>query len=141
MFDLLTSFVWTFRYFYSDPVHLVGEIDGTRIISTDVCEFLQIVPRKYPSLSLVSQKLYSNETLPFSESSQDVFRPGSTSPAAILFEATQLFAKKSPKADEYIRSIRSDLVSAIDTCIDAAGKEFEAFWQKSLLQVCDFRDF
>lgn len=34
------------RYFYSDPVYLLGEIDGTRIISKDTCEFLQKVPRQ-----------------------------------------------------------------------------------------------
>ncbi|KAI5475070.1 hypothetical protein MNV49_001946 [Pseudohyphozyma bogoriensis] len=106
----------TLKYFYSDPVHLIGEIDGTRILSSDSCEFLQLVP----------------------QSSQDVFKPGSTSPSAILFEAAQLFDKKSPKADEYIRGIRSDLVSAVDTCIDAAGREFEVQWQKSLLKAASF---
>ena len=69
------------------------------------------------------------------ESSQDVFRPGSASPSAILFEAAELFEKKSPKADEYIRNIRPELVGAVDTCIDAAGREFEAHWQKKLLRV------
>lgn len=69
------------------------------------------------------------------ESSQDVFRPGSASPSAILFEASELFEKRSPKADEFIRSIKSDLVAAVDTCIDAAGREYEVVWQKKLLRV------
>ncbi|KAL8276676.1 hypothetical protein RQP46_010944 [Phenoliferia psychrophenolica] len=106
----------TLKYFYPDPVFLVGEIDGTRIISSENCEFLQMVP----------------------QSSQDVFRPGSASPSAILFEAADLFDKKSPKADEYIRNIRPDLVGAVDTCIDAAGREFEAHWQKKLLRAATF---
>jgi hypothetical protein len=40
------------RYFYSDPVYLIGEIDGTRIISRDHCEFLQKVPRKFRFVEL-----------------------------------------------------------------------------------------
>lgn len=39
------------RYFYSDPVYLLGEIDGTRIVSRETCEFLQKVPRAYPNLA------------------------------------------------------------------------------------------
>jgi hypothetical protein len=74
-----------------------------------------------------------------SESSQDVFLPGSASPAALLFEASELFDKKNPKADENIRSIRSELVAAVDGCIDAAGREFEVFWQKELLKVSPMR--
>lgn len=76
-----------------------------------------------------------------SASSQDVFRPGSASPSAILFEAAEMFDKKSPKADEYIRAIRPELASAVDTCIDAAGREFEVYWQKKLLKVGRIIDF
>lgn len=67
-----------------------------------------------------------------------MFLPGSTSPAAILFEAMELFEKRSPKADEQIRMIRPELVSAVDTCIDAAGREFESHWQKKLLKAATF---
>ena len=52
-----------------------------------------------------------------------------------MYEAAELFDKRSPRADEYIRSIKSDLVAAVDTCIDAAGREFEVTWQKKLLKV------
>lgn len=34
------------RYYYAEPVVLVGEIDGTRIVSQDAHELLQIVPRE-----------------------------------------------------------------------------------------------
>lgn len=125
-----------FRYFYSDPVYLLGEIDGTRIISNEACEFLQIVPRQFYLSRLPYSKFFSTDFRNLLlESSQDVFRPGSASPSAILFEAAELFEKKSPKADEYIRNIRADLTSAVDTCIDAAGREFEVYWQKKLLKV------
>lgn len=73
--------------------------------------------------------------LDLADSSQEVFRPGSASPSAILYEAAELFERRSPKADEFIRSIRAELVGAVDTCIDAAGREFEVVWQKKLLRV------
>jgi hypothetical protein len=135
--DQLT-FAFFHRYFYSDPVYLVGETDGTRIISNENCEFLQIVPREPPSR--LSPRATTDRTL-LVESSQDVFRPGSASPSAILFEAAELFEKRSPKADEYIRNIRTELVAAVDTCIDAAGREFEVYWQKKLLRVRDILSF
>lgn len=64
-----------------------------------------------------------------------VFRPGSTSPAAILYDAWELFTRRSPKADELIRNIRPELASAVDDCIDAAGREWEPYWQRRLLNV------
>lgn len=33
-----------FRFFYADPIRLVTELDGTRIIGAEASEFLQIVP-------------------------------------------------------------------------------------------------
>lgn len=53
----------------------------------------------------------------------------------MLYEAMEEFDRKSPKADENIRSIRADLRSAVDTCIDAAGKEMDVYWQRRLLKV------
>ena len=32
------------RYFYDGWVHLLADIDGVRLITNDVCEFLQKVP-------------------------------------------------------------------------------------------------
>ena len=64
-----------------------------------------------------------------------MFRPGSVSPAAILFEAAEQFEKRSPKADESIRQIRADLILAVDMCIDAAGRDFDVYWQRKLMKV------
>ncbi|KZO95381.1 vacuolar protein sorting-associated protein 16 [Calocera viscosa TUFC12733] len=104
------------RYYYASPVHGVGEIDGVRIIGAEKCDFLQRVP----------------------PSTYAVFRPGSTSPGATLFDAMTHFEKKSPKADENIRSIRPELVAAVDACIDAAAQEWEPYWQKKLLNAASF---
>ena len=64
-----------------------------------------------------------------------VFQPGSSSPAAILYDAMEQFDRKSPKADEAVRSIKTDLADAVDTCVEAAGMEMDATWQKKLLKV------
>lgn len=101
------------RYDYSPAVILVGEIDGLRIVSSTTCDFVQKV----------------------ADSTLAVFRPGSTHPAAILFDALDQFDRKSPKADESIRTIRPDLASAVDTCIEAAGREPDVHWQRRLLKV------
>lgn len=46
--------------------------------------------------------------------------------------------KKSPKADENIRLIRSNLPDAVGTCVQAAGNEFDVHWQKQLLKAASF---
>ncbi|KAF8587239.1 vacuolar protein sorting-associated protein 16 [Ramaria rubella] len=104
------------KYFYSGTVHTVSEMDGVRIVGPDTCEFLEKVP----------------------VSTFSIFRPGSTSPAAILYDAWEHFTRRSPKADEHIRSIRPELASAVDDCIDAAGREWEPFWQRRLLNAAKF---
>jgi hypothetical protein len=68
-------------------------------------------------------------------STLSVFRPGSASPAAILFDAYEHYTRRSPKADEQVRAIRPDLAAAVDECIDAAGHEWEPYWQRRLLNV------
>lgn len=70
-----------------------------------------------------------------SASTLSIFRPGSTSPSAILYDAWESFTQRLPKADESIRSIRPELAAAVDECIDAAGQEWEPFWQRRLLNV------
>lgn len=64
-----------------------------------------------------------------------IFRPGSTSPSAILYDAWESFTQRLPKADESIRSIRPELAGAVDECIEAAGQEWEPYWQRRLLNV------
>ncbi|WVW83415.1 hypothetical protein I302_105435 [Kwoniella bestiolae CBS 10118] len=101
---------------YPPSAYILGEIDGVRIISSGTCEFVQ----KVPDCTLA------------------VFSPGSSHPAAILYDALDHFERKSPKADESIRSIRPDLANAVDTCVDAAGREIEVTWQRRLLKAAQF---
>lgn len=111
---LVGPFGDTLSFFYPGPTFIIGEPDGVRILGPNVCDFVQKVP----------------------VSSVNVFRPGSTAPAAILFDAWENFQKRAPKADENIRSIKPELAKAVDECIDAAGREWEPYWQRKLLNVC-----
>ncbi|TFY83531.1 hypothetical protein EWM64_g490 [Hericium alpestre] len=113
---LVGPFGDTLQYFYAGSTFAITEIDGVRIIGPDVSDFVQKVPA----------------------ASVSVFRPGSTSPSAILFDAWENFTKRSPKADENIRSIRPDLAKAVDEIIDAAGQEWDPTWQRKLLNAAKF---
>ncbi|KAF1996789.1 vacuolar protein sorting-associated protein [Amniculicola lignicola CBS 123094] len=104
------------KFYYDSFLHLLPDVDGLRILTNDLCEYLQKVP---------------DETV-------DVFRLGSSSPAAHLVEASSLLDQKSPKADDLIQLIRPSLAEAVDTCVKAAGHEFNIHWQKQLLKAASF---
>ncbi|KAF2773148.1 vacuolar protein sorting-associated protein 16 [Teratosphaeria nubilosa] len=104
------------KFFYDSYVHLLPDIDGIRLLTSDVCEFLQKVP----------------------EPSEEVFRLGSTSPASVLLDAIHQLDNKSPKADDNIQLIKSSLDDAVDTCVRAAGHEYSIHWQKQLLRAASF---
>ncbi|KAF5663996.1 vacuolar sorting protein [Fusarium denticulatum] len=105
-------------YIYdSTRVHVVSEHDGARLITNDFCEFLERVPR---------------DTLEVFGQSSD------SSPASILLDAVGQLELESPKADDYIQLIRPNLTGAVDTCVNAAGREFDTHWQKRLLKAASF---
>eukprot|EP01105_Mastigella_eilhardi_P020596 TRINITY_DN4916_c0_g1_i1.p1 TRINITY_DN4916_c0_g1~~TRINITY_DN4916_c0_g1_i1.p1 ORF type:complete len:904 (+),score=217.69 TRINITY_DN4916_c0_g1_i1:217-2712(+) len=106
----------TLSFKYEEPVRLLTECDGARIISQEKCEFLQRVP----------------------EVIVNIFQIGSTSAGAMLYDAVDHFAAKSSKADENLRSIKDDLAAAVDCCIEAAGHEFNPKLQLSLLKAASF---
>ncbi|KAF2723728.1 vacuolar protein sorting-associated protein 16 [Polychaeton citri CBS 116435] len=103
-------------YFYESFIHLVPDIDGLRVLTSDVCEFIQKVP----------------------EATEDMFRIGSKSPGSVLLDAVEQLEKKSPKADDNIQLIRSSLDEAVDSCVRAAGQEFSIHRQKQLLKAASF---
>ncbi|TFK38119.1 Vps16, N-terminal region-domain-containing protein [Crucibulum laeve] len=113
---LVGPFGDTLQFFYTGPTFAITEMDGVRIMGPDVCDLVQKVPA----------------------STSSIFRPGSTSPSAILFDAWESFTNRSSKADESIRSIRPELAKAVDECIDAAGQEWEPLWQRRLLNAAKF---
>ncbi|KAJ5050670.1 uncharacterized protein L3040_002545 [Drepanopeziza brunnea f. sp. 'multigermtubi'] len=104
------------KYFYDGRVHLIADHDGVRLITNEVCDFLQKVP----------------------EVTDEVFRFGTGSPASILLDAVEQLENQSPKADDNIQLIRPNLVEAVDTCVKAAGQEFSIQQQKQLLKAASF---
>lgn len=93
------------------------EHDGARLITNDFCEFLERVP---------------DDTL------QAFGAASESSPASILLDAVRQLELQSPKADDYIQLIRPNLTEAVDTCVNAAGREFDPQWQKRLLKAASF---
>ena len=104
------------KYYYDNPVHVVPDIDGARLITNESCEFLHKVP----------------------DTSEEVFKIGSDTPAGVLLDSIDLLEQKSPKADENIRRIKPSLPDAVETCIRAAGQEFDEVLQKRLLRAASF---
>lgn len=72
------------------------------------------------------------------DTTEDVFRLGSNSPASILLDAVDQLEKNSPKADENVQMIRSNLPDAVASCVEAAGQQFNTHWQKQLLKAASF---
>lgn len=104
------------HFFYEGRVHMIQDNDGVRILTNELCDFLQKVP----------------------DVTDEVFRFGTESPASILLDAVAQLEVQSPKADDNIQLIRSNLVEAVDTCVNAAGQEFDIHWQKQLLKAASF---
>ncbi|KAJ9136878.1 Vacuolar protein sorting-associated protein, partial [Pleurostoma richardsiae] len=104
------------KFFYDGRVHVIQDQDGVRLITNDVCDFLQKVP----------------------DVTESVFRPGTDSPASVLLDAVSQLELQSPKADDDIQLIRPHLAEAVDACVTAAGHEFGAHWQKQLLRAASF---
>ncbi|KAL1892019.1 Vacuolar protein sorting-associated protein 16 [Ceratocystis pirilliformis] len=105
-------------YLYdTNRVHVISEHDGAIVLTNDVCEFIQEVP---PETNQVFGQ--------FAEST----------PASILLDAVAQLELQSPKADDYIQLIRGSLTEAVNTCVNAAGCEFDIHWQKQLLKAASF---
>ncbi|KAL7087130.1 hypothetical protein ACP275_13G047200 [Erythranthe tilingii] len=104
------------RYIYDEPIILVPECDGVRILSNTNMEFLHRVP----------------------DSTVSIFQIGSTLPSALLYDALEHFDRRSAKADENLRLIRSSLPEAVEACVDAAGYEFDISQQRTLLRAASY---
>ena len=111
---------------------MIPDIDGVRLITNDVCEFLQKVPGEMKTLVPLRHRLTKIDV------TEEVFKLGSTSPASVLLDSVDQLEKGSPKADENIQLIKSDLADAVQTCVQAAGQEFTIHWQKKLLKAASF---
>ncbi|KAJ2716548.1 Vacuolar protein sorting-associated protein 16 [Coemansia spiralis] len=101
------------EFAHDSAVHLVQELDGVRMFNGSVHEALARV----------------------GDEAQSVFQIGSTSPAALLFDAADAMRDHASHADEIVRSIRDDMPQAVDTCVAAAGAEPLVEIQQQLLRA------
>jgi len=102
----------TVKYFVDSKVHLVQELDGTRILGNMTSEFLQKVP-----IEVVDMFIYS-------------IKPG-----AMLHDASKDFERHGVK---YMSAIKDHLQEAVHECIKAAGHEFLPKKQRSLIKAAAF---
>lgn len=110
---LLVSLAGATITFTMDSVFaLVPEIDCVRVVGNYSHEIVQKVPKD----------------------SIEIFGIGSVAPGSVLLEASKKFSEGSHKADEYIRMI-TDVKTAVEQCVTAAGHEFYPPTQKMLLKV------
>ncbi|VVT56732.1 uncharacterized protein SAPINGB_P005238 [Magnusiomyces paraingens] len=106
----------TLNLYFDGPVVAVPEIDGIRTITDEKHDFFSLVP----------------------DVTVNIFKIGSVSPAAILLDSVDQLERNSPKADENLQIIGNQLTDAVNSCIEAAGYEFEPYWQKALLKAATF---
>ena len=104
------------NYSYSSPILIVQEIDGIRLFSKRICQFIS----------------------PVSKHLENIFSIGATTPAAMLYDALDHFNKKSSRSDELLRHIEKELPEAIKSCIEAAKVEWNVKEQKNLLKAASF---
>jgi hypothetical protein len=103
---------------WTEHVYLIPEIDCCRVITDSSVEILQRVP---PATALL-------------------LRIGSIETSAMLLDASDAFESGSPASDEAARAIvkTGSLPEAIETCTDAAMKEFDIVTQKRLLSAASY---
>jgi len=99
--------------FQPEPLCLVQECDGVRILSSGFHDLVQLV--EAPVV--------------------EVCRIGSMEPGAILLMASQAYQAKSHKADEYLRMVEARMERAVDQCVAAAGALFQSSHQKALMRA------
>jgi hypothetical protein len=98
--------------------HLIGEVDGVRVIGDTAHELIERIPDVVVS----------------------VFKIGSEAAGALLLEAHKEFQKKTHRANEYMRILcdKAEHELAVRQCIEAAGFEFKASNQKMLLRAAAY---
>jgi len=109
-----------FRYPYdfTDDLFLLPEMDCCRIVTDSSTDIIQRVP----------------------PSTASFLRIGSIEPSAMLLDASDAFENGSPASDEAARAVNRTglLVDAIETCAEAAMKEFDVPVQKRLLRAASY---
>ncbi|CAI9261750.1 unnamed protein product [Lactuca saligna] len=79
------------RYLYDEPIIIIPECDGSRILSNLNMEFLQQAPA----------------------STESIFKIGSIEPTSLLYDALDHFDRRNAKDDENLRLIKTSLPEAV----------------------------
>ncbi|KAG4068339.1 hypothetical protein HA402_007859 [Bradysia odoriphaga] len=103
-------------YSYDPAIFLIPEMDGVRVLTNNCHEMIQKVP-----------KCVNN-----------IFAINSQESSSWLFEAHKKYLEKSHQSDEYLCSIKNNLQSAVNECVEAAGYEYDSTTQKSLIRAAYF---
>ncbi|KAH3671015.1 hypothetical protein OGAPHI_000726 [Ogataea philodendri] len=119
---------------YADEMLLIGPSDESITFYLD--SFTRLRPELDGLLYLDQDHLQFVSRV--SNYTAETFRIGSTSPSAILLDAIDQIDHQSPKANENLEIISTELSDAVDHCIRAAAEEFDSYWQKKLLRAASF---
>eukprot|EP00775_Hariotina_reticulata_P009376 gene9376-9539_t len=100
---------------------MVPEVDGVRLIgSSGTTGTSTSLLRRVPNVLL------------------QVYKPGSTAPAAQLLNAADLFDAGSARSDKLLRQMSGQLQAAVEACATAAGLELSVPRQRALLRAAVF---
>jgi vacuolar protein sorting-associated protein 16 len=107
-----------FPFDSAENLYIIPEVDCCRVITDHSVEILQRVPPATAAL----------------------MRIGSIEPSAMLLDASDAFESGSPSSDETARAITKTglLMEAVETCTDAALKEYDVGMQKRLLKAASY---
>jgi len=115
------------------PVHLCPEIDGVRVISASSHELLQKVPTVVQKILLINSVDPGSYLLEASHQFQ--VSHGNSPSRNFSSKFLSLFQARSHRADEYLRLVKDRLPAAVNSCIEAAGYEFQDKTQDMLIRV------
>lgn len=101
-----------------ENLYIIPEVDCCRVITDHSVEILQRVPPTTAAL----------------------MRIGSIEPSAMLLDASDAFDAGSPASDEAARAITKTglLMEAVESCTEAATKEYDIGMQKRLLKAASY---
>ncbi|KAL7749961.1 Vacuolar protein sorting-associated protein 16 [Sorochytrium milnesiophthora] len=124
--------------------HHIFNFDESVLVSSDHDALRVLSPSSFNLIWKVSPVVLNRAS--FVATLDAVYDVASHHPAKALLEASELFEQKSPQAEERLRDMRDAndnfnfelLTRAYDTCLQAAGQEWDPAKQRSLLKAASF---
>uniref|UniRef100_A0A914XPM3 Vps16 N-terminal domain-containing protein n=1 Tax=Plectus sambesii TaxID=2011161 RepID=A0A914XPM3_9BILA len=104
------------RFAFDEAIRFGAEVDGIRLFSHSMLEFIAKVP----------------------DSVCAVYQVASNEPGALLLEASGKYKEGSHQAYDYLRMVGDRLQQAVEQCVAAAGHEFDIASQRALIEAAAF---